>query len=143
MINRLGLILMLLGTLLSSSIAQAKATCSGHFINPISDICWSCMFPMTVGSVPVIPSNYPDTRNPTMPISYCPKPPPIFVQIGLNIGYWEPYALTDVTRVPYCMVNMGMELSGANMQKLGGRTTARESASSDGGFIMLIGTSTR
>lgn len=134
MINRLGLILMLLGTLLSSSIAQAKATCSGHFINPISDICWSCMFPMTVGSVPVIPSNYPDTSNPSMPISYCPKPPPIYMQVGLNIGYWEPYALTDVTRVPYCMVNMGTELSGANMQRIGGRTTARESGSSDGGF---------
>ncbi|MFS1877563.1 TraU family protein, partial [Enterovibrio norvegicus] len=43
-------------------------------------------------------------------------------------------ALTDVTRVPYCMVNMGMQLAGANQQKLGGRTTARDSGSSDGGF---------
>jgi len=134
MIKKMKLILMVVGVVMASPVARASATCSGHFINPISDICWSCMFPMTVGSVPVIPSNYPDTRNPTMPISYCPKPPPIFVQIGLNIGYWEPYALTDVTRVPYCMVNMGMELSGANMQRIGGRTTARDSGSSDGGF---------
>ncbi|BDU41069.1 conjugal transfer protein TraU (plasmid) [Vibrio nigripulchritudo] len=58
----------------------------------------------------------------------------MFVQIGLNIGYWEPYALTDVTRVPYCMVNMGMGLSGANAQRIGGRTTSRDHTSSDGGF---------
>ncbi len=56
------------------------------------------------------------------------------MQIGLNIGYWEPYALTDVTRVPYCMVNMGLQMGGANSQKMGGRVTARDSDSSDGGF---------
>ncbi|MCR9941922.1 conjugal transfer pilus assembly protein TraU [Vibrio owensii] len=128
------LLLLVSGLSFMSTPARAGATCSGHFINPISDICWSCMFPMTLGSVPLIPSNYPDTRNPSIPISYCPKPPPIFMQIGLNIGYWEPYALTDVTRVPYCMVNMGMQLGGANMQRIGGRTTSREATSSDGGF---------
>ena len=42
------------------------------------------------------------------------------MQIGLNIGYWEPYSLVDVTRVPYCMVNMGMQLSSSNSQQLGG-----------------------
>ncbi|EJB8691297.1 TraU family protein, partial [Vibrio parahaemolyticus] len=89
---------------------QAKsAACTGNFINPISDICWKCLFPMTLGKVPLIGSKYPDTSNPSSPISFCPKPPPIFMQIGLNIGYWEPYSLVDVTRVPYCMVNMGMQ----------------------------------
>ncbi|SUG44880.1 conjugal transfer protein TraU [Salmonella enterica subsp. arizonae] len=31
----------------------------------------------------------------------------IFYRVGLAIGYWEPMALTDVTRSPYCMVNLG------------------------------------
>ncbi|MFS1985974.1 conjugal transfer pilus assembly protein TraU [Vibrio breoganii] len=128
-------LLALCGALLVSSTAKAGGpACVSRFINPITDVCWSCLFPMTLGSVPLIPSIYPDTNNPTMPLSFCPKPPPIFMQIGLNIGYWEPYALTDVTRVPLCMVNMGMQLAGANQQKLGGRTTARDSGSSDGGF---------
>ncbi|MFP1526986.1 TraU family protein [Escherichia coli] len=31
-------------------------------------------------------------------------------RIGLAIGYWEPMALTDVTRSPGCMVNLGFSL---------------------------------
>ncbi len=108
--------------------------CTGTFVNPITDICWSCIFPMTIGSVPIVASVYPDTENPTMPISFCPKPPPIYMQIGLNIGYWEPYSLVDVTRKPYCMVNMGMELNAGKMQQIGGRSTSRDNDSSDGGF---------
>lgn len=37
-------------------------------------------------------------------------PPPLFRRIGLAIGYWEPMALTDVTRSPGCMVNLGFSL---------------------------------
>ncbi|CAH6816168.1 Protein TraU [Vibrio chagasii] len=113
--------LLLFGLFLFPWQTQAQsAACTGHFLNPLSDICWDCLFPMTLGSVPLINSTYPDTTNPSMPISYCPKPPPIFMQIGLNIGYWEPYSLVDVTRVPYCMVNMGMQLSHDNSQQIGG-----------------------
>lgn len=118
----------------SGPTGAKSAACHSRFINPITDLCWDCLFPMTLGSVPLVPSRYPDTPNPHSPVSLCPKPPPIFMQIGLNIGYWEPYALTDVTRVPYCMVNMGVQLSGGNAQRLGGRTTAREHDSADGAF---------
>lgn len=52
----------------------------------------------------------PDTANPSMPIQICPAPPPLFRRIGLAIGYWEPMALTDVTRSPGCMVNLGFSL---------------------------------
>lgn len=51
-----------------------------------------------------------DTANPSMPIQICPAPPPLFRRIGLAIGYWEPMALTDVTRSPGCMVNLGFSL---------------------------------
>ncbi|WP_438403951.1 conjugal transfer pilus assembly protein TraU, partial [Aeromonas veronii] len=40
-----------------------------------------------------------------MPIQICPMG--ILYRVGLAIGYWEPMALTDVTRAPYCLVNMG------------------------------------
>lgn len=105
--------------------ASAKsAACTGKFVNPITDICWDCLFPITIGKVPVVPSHYPDTHNPTMPVSFCPKPPPLFMQVGLNIGYWEPDTLVDITRKPYCMVNMGLELAGGNPKDMGGHTTS-------------------
>ena len=110
------------------------AACTGEFVNPISGLCWDCLFPLTIGKVPIISSKYPDTTNPTMPISFCPKPPPIFMQVGVNIGYWEPYAMVDVTRVPYCMVNMGIELGSTNPMNVAGQSTSRIGENSNGAF---------
>src|SRR5699024_12622288 len=62
------------------------------------------------GSIKVSQGKVPDTANPSMPIQICPAPPPLFRRIGLAIGYWEPMALTDVTRSPGCMVNLGFSL---------------------------------
>ncbi|ELS5842151.1 TraU family protein, partial [Vibrio vulnificus] len=33
-----------------------SAACKSRFINPITDICWDCLFPMTIGSATVMPS---------------------------------------------------------------------------------------
>nr|ELQ7394638.1 conjugal transfer pilus assembly protein TraU [Escherichia coli] len=90
--------------------ASADSACEGRFVNPITDICWSCIFPLSLGSIKVSQGKVPDTANPSMPIQICPAPPPLFRRIGLAIGYWEPMALTDVTRSPGCMVNLGFSL---------------------------------
>lgn len=87
--------------------AGNKLSCRGHFVNPITDICWHCMFPITIGSVPVVSGGIPDTSNPSSPIQICPAPLPLGFRVGLAIGYWEPDTIVDVTRVPFCMVNMG------------------------------------
>lgn len=95
------------------------ATCEGHFVNPITDICWDCIFPMTIGNLPVAPGDYPDTDNPSSPVCACPAPAPVFERVGVTFGFWEPFALVDVTRKPYCMVNMGLDLD-IEDQGLGG-----------------------
>jgi len=84
--------------------AFADGTCSGHFINPVTDVCWSCLLPITIGSTPVARGDLPDTPNPNSPTGVCPSG--MLWRIGLNMGYWEPFAVTDVTPTPYCMVNM-------------------------------------
>ena len=85
--------------------ARADGLCTGHFVNPITDICWKCLFPITIGGADVVPGDMPDTSNPSSPIQICPLP--IGWRVGLAIGFWEPFAIADVTRQPYCMVNMG------------------------------------
>ncbi len=67
-------------------------------------------FPALAGQYQSQSGKVPDTANPSMPIQICPAPPPLFRRIGLAIGYWEPMALTDVTRSPGCMVNLGFSL---------------------------------
>ena len=111
--------------------AYATALCQGHFINPITDICWECLLPITIGASAVANSSYPDTPNPTSPVGYCPAPPPVFWRLGLNVGYWEPFSLTDVTRVPYCMVNLGgLQLNLGSKAGIGG-TQMRSNDSSE------------
>lgn len=84
---------------------DAKSPCQGHFVNPITDICWSCLFPLSIGDAVVASGDNPDTPNPSDPLQVCPANP--LPRVGLAMGYWEPFAMTDVTRTPYCFVNLG------------------------------------
>ena len=108
--------------------------CKGSFVNPISDVSWGSMFPLTIGSMPIAKNTHglPDTENPGMPICLCNAPPPLFFRIGLSVGYWEPSSMSDITRQPFCMVNLGgMQISvGYKMQEVGGSTTKTVSSTS-------------
>lgn len=88
-------------------IPVANAKCEGSFVNPITDICWDCFFPISIGNMNIVSGDYPDTDNPGTPIELCKIEVFPYERIGLNIGFWEPFALTDVTPEPYCMVNLG------------------------------------
>jgi conjugal transfer pilus assembly protein TraU len=90
----------LLMSILSSSTTNARQ-CTGHFVNPVTDVCWKCLFPLSIGQSKVVSGALPDTDNASSPIGRCGT------RVGLNIGYWEPVALADVTDTPYCLVNLG------------------------------------
>lgn len=83
------------------------APCNGRFTNPITDICWSCIFPMTVGSAPVLQMGQEDNATSSLyPSPICPActyP----VTPGISMGFWEPLRQADVTRVPYCFPALG------------------------------------
>ena len=57
--------------------AQTPARCTGKFVNPITDICWSCMFPLSIGGLSIWPSTRPDTGNPSLPVCACGSPIPV------------------------------------------------------------------
>lgn len=81
---------------------SAHAKCHGRFINPVSDICWKCLFPLSIAGVEIVKGN-PSPATSNAPVCNCPRPP----YVGIPIGFWEPVRLVDVTRNPYCLVNMG------------------------------------
>lgn len=95
--------LWLLLVLWLAPLSAQASTCHGRFMNPITDICWSCMFPLTIGGATVLSDGQPDTANPSSPVCFCNNPP----RIGVSIGFWEPVRLVDVTRSPFCMVGLG------------------------------------
>ena len=75
---------------------HADPSCEGRFVNPITDVCWRCIFPLSLGSVQVGKGDLPDTSNPGSPLQLCPAPPPIFVRPGLAIGYWDIAYLSEI-----------------------------------------------
>ena len=105
---RLIAIIPILTILFDTLPAPARAdVCTGHFVNPITDVCWDCLFPLTLGSVPLFTGGEPDAPNPASPICLCPAPPPLFFRPGLEVGFWEPVRLEDVTARPFCFPNLG------------------------------------
>ena len=72
---------------LIANASEAKQ-CTGRMVNPITDICWSCVLPISIGAGPVVPGKTADTLNFPSPLCVCPAPPPIFVRPGIAIGYW-------------------------------------------------------
>lgn len=85
------------------SVAVQAATCTGKFANPITDICWSCVFPIRIGGVKVAGFDQEDTSNPSSPVCACGNPP----KVGIQVSFWEPVRRVDVVRSPFCMTSLG------------------------------------
>ena len=117
---------------------RPRACVRQSIINPISDICWSCMFPMTIGSVPVFPKSYLTRLTPRYRFRFAQTAADFY-----TVKTWllEPYALTDVTRVPYCIVNMGLSLAGRISKKLAGALPRVITTAAMAGFTTPTGTS--
>jgi conjugal transfer pilus assembly protein TraU len=89
-------------------IGKADASvCQGRFLNPISDVCWRCIFPLKIASVTIVSGDVKEPNTSTSVICSCPSPIPPYTSYGIPISFWEPSRLVDVTRTPYCLVNMG------------------------------------
>ncbi|AXC64197.1 TraU family protein [Cereibacter sphaeroides] len=39
------------------------AKCNAKFLNPITEVCWDCIFPISIGSIKVL-NKRPDTKKP-------------------------------------------------------------------------------
>lgn len=92
--------------ILSGQASHASASCNGKFINPITDICWSCIFPISIGGFKIKSgNNRRDTKNPSSIVCGCTEGG--IPRVGVTVGFWEPIRLIDITRKPFCLVNLG------------------------------------
>lgn len=100
-----------------SNYSYAVIGCAGRFVNPITDICWKCRFPITIAGVKVVSSSMAYTPSSRNILCFCqrvgiPVPVP-----GIPSGFWEPVRLVDVIKSPMCMVNHGGISLGSSSQK--------------------------
>lgn len=97
-----GAVLALAG--ISTVSAQTSLVCEGKFPNPITDICWSCVYPIKLFGAKLFGSDGEDFDTDfDQPVCFCNSPP----RIGVPTSFWEPVYMTDVTTVPWCFPNLG------------------------------------
>lgn len=77
--------------------------------------------PISIGNMQIGKGSSPkkrDTKNPANPVCVCSKGTPPVPIPGISIGFWEPVRLVDVTRTPYCMVNLGGVSIGSDLKRI-------------------------
>jgi len=72
-------------------------------VNPLTDVCWGCLFPMTVSGVNLFPGTE-DLSSHTTRSCACAGTPP---KVGVPLTFWEPMRLVDVTRHAYKLIGLG------------------------------------
>lgn len=86
--------------------SPGEATCFGTFFNPITDVCWQCIFPISIGAI-AFDNGQEDIENPASPICICPIAVPPYYRIGLEVGFWEPARTMEITRTAFCFPSLG------------------------------------
>lgn len=131
-------ILLLINVIVIFAPVNGYGSCKGRFVNPITDICWSCLMPISIGNFRIGDGSSPkkrDTDNPGFPLCICTKnniPIP-----GVAIGFWEPVRLVDVTRTPYCMTSLGGMSVGSDNEKISSHKTSSNSHTTSYSFYHL------
>lgn len=96
----------------SSVVNQAFA-----MVNPITDICWECLFPIYFSGVNVTPKHKDLAKHKEKPVCTCPGNPPT---VGIPLTFWEPLYLMDVTTHAYKLVGLGgMKLASETFKNRG------------------------
>jgi conjugal transfer pilus assembly protein TraU len=103
------LLLIALPGFAQSAAQKAKdLTCQGKFINPITDICWSCVLPIKIGGKYTImdmdkQEDYDSMDGKSQLFCACNNP----TKAGTTVSFWEPTHLVETVRHPFCMVSLG------------------------------------
>ena len=116
-----------------ANAGPASIACTGSIPNFVTDICWSCVFPLKImGDISLYAGGQEDSSTMSrQPVCNCG------LDFGFPVSFWEPSRMADVTVVPYCMTNLGGITIpiGMNANMLGGSSHVNtvESGESAGG----------
>lgn len=88
-----------------ASVASiAGDLCEGSFPNLITEVCWSCTFPIKLFGKPALQNaGGEDYDSSSKALCACKSPP----KIGVPTGFWEMNQMTDVTATPGCFPMLG------------------------------------
>ncbi|MBP7529742.1 MAG: TraU family protein [Syntrophorhabdaceae bacterium] len=122
---KVAVLLLLSWVIVLGAVQGAHALCRGSFFNPITDVCWQCIFPVTMGGVALINSDI-DTVDDRIssPVCLCGT------TLGISASFWEPARIVETVKDPYCFNLIGAELGDGGGGFLGGGYREDEKAKS-------------
>lgn len=86
---------------------SSSPTCVGQFLNPITDICWSCILPLKIGDMSMLTDNQEENGTSGQAFCWCSAAETGVPKVGVSISFWEPARTVEVVRRPYCFPSLG------------------------------------
>ncbi len=91
-------------------VNKSFAVCKGKFFDPITDVDWWGIFPVTIGGITIFKSPIKSPSVPdSSPICICGKPPKL--KIGITFSFWDPARLIETVKDAWCFPTLGIGLS--------------------------------
>ncbi|MBI5642609.1 MAG: TraU family protein [Deltaproteobacteria bacterium] len=108
-----------------------RATCPSDF-KLLELVNWSSIYPISIAGVEIADSTDEVTTTDIIssPICVCEADPPLYIQIGLSVGFWEPARLIETVKDPGCFPSMGIEFNVTSGGGLGGTNSSAASTGS-------------
>lgn len=103
------------------ALAEDQA-CNTRFVNPFSDVEWSCMYPIRMAGMNITPSGPDPESKVTQALCSCDDGG--FKRVGISVGFREPSRLLDVVKPSYCMASLGMDLGNTTIWGDGAATNS-------------------
>lgn len=90
------------------SIAAAQDSgqvCTGRFPNLVTDVCWTCMFPLRVAgaNLSIVGQEDVPVDEGSGPVCGCTSPP----RVGVPVSFWEPIRILEIVKKPMCFPTLG------------------------------------
>ena len=86
---------------------ESNALCKGDMFNPITDICWQCMFPARIGGATFGPGG----RSSAVPggtgSPACACPTATSVRVGISAAFWEHARAQETVKDEFCFPVLG------------------------------------
>lgn len=100
-----------LGIHLWVSSAFAGALCHGRLLNPLTDINWDLIFPITIAGarVPIGTGNLNSPLTDTSPLCVCPSHLLGLPMPGISVSYHVPLFVEEIVKRPGCFSSLGGE----------------------------------
>ncbi len=115
----LGVVLLLL-----FAASQAQALCRGRPLNPVTDVCWQCAFPLRIGGVTLAAGEDVPADRLSSPVCACGSGGSLTV--GLTASFWEPARMIETVKDPYCFPALGAQLTNPQPGLLGGAQSTQQ-----------------